>query len=550
MAKATKKNIAEYVNKHGIEEFDFSSLLSCFDENDILLNIADHDKNPGFFIYSEHYQRDKLVLNVKTYFGSKEPFEAIPKFLNDLGITEQVFENYVSRVANDSNLYLYQENFDDWQSEAKFKCDFVVAGKSGGYWGIENFNEYELFEPCENKNIIEGLKKHLLIKFEDIEFEDKDEMYSEFQESISELCNVSNYEQEGHLNYVRNDLGLIKFKDDFFKDLEHLAEDAYLRKESYSYKPNLVEDLIYNTSLIPEDEVDNVAVKYSNYCFEEELKLLNVELNQNYDFSFKTYDNKNIEFKIDTKFANKEQNLATINVKVDGVEYNDSHKNIQINGKNLGFYLEKKENVKDTFINIKELLDFKSIIENKNHVFEDKKLVSIIGVIKPENIKNDLILKQKLSLNKNNEFELKTNLYLFDNINKSSEKICIKKGKFDLENIKDDIRQITQYNYRVEEQLKKEKNPDYDYYNSLNRYSRNTIFEVEKGLKCFDNLNQISPIVKCTSKNDIKSQDYRIGYFERDIKTSRLACFSIPNEKVFIAPAKTKNKEEIGFNNI
>lgn len=548
MAKATKKNIAEYVNKHGIEEFDFSSLLYCFDKNDILLNIADHDKNPGFFMYYEPYQRDKLVLNVKTYLGSKEPFEAIPKFLSDLGITEKVFEKYVERVFSDSNLY--EENFDNWKAEAKFKCDFVVAGKSGGYWGIENFNEHELFEPCDNKNIIEGLKKHLLKKFEDVEFEDKDEMYSEFQESIYELCNVSDYEQEGHLDYVRNDLGLITFKEDFFKNLEHLAEEAHLIQENYSYKPNLVEDLIYNTDLIPEEEVDNVDKKYLNYCFEEELKLLNVDLNTNYDFSFKTYDNKNIEFKIDTKFVNKEKNLATINVTVDGVDYNDSHKNIKVNGKNLGEYVEKKEKIKDTFINIKELLDFKSVIENKNHVFEDKNLVSIVGVIKPENIKNDLILKQKLFLNKNNEFEIKTNLYLFDNVNKSSEKIRVKNGKFDLENVKNDIRQITQCKYRVEEQLKKEQNPDYDYYNALNRYSRSTVFEVEKGLKCFDNLIRISPVVKCLSKNDIKSQDYQIGYFERDIKNSRLACFAFPNEKPFVAPAKIKNKEEIGFNNI
>mgnify|MGYP003412475220 FL=1 len=181
---------------------------------------------------------------------------------------------------------------------------------------------------------------------------------------------------------------------------------------------------------------------------------------------------------------------------------------------------------------IKNILDFKSLVElnQTNTVIESKNLLSIIGTVRPEKINKSLLLEKKLTLDNNNRFVLKINMFLVDNKSESKIQLRVTDGKFDLNPVLNEIKEITQYNYRVEEFNKVKNDPEYDFYSMENMSKRNNISEIDKAIKPFELLSNLNPKSPIEEAKDIDSQNFRENWFTSTIKQNRLSCLIVPND--------------------
>ena len=532
MAKVSKRLISEFVNEKGLEFFDFDGLMSSISEKDLVSIISDSNEsvNPGFNIYSQRNRDDTLAVNVKTHFGGEENFNALPPFIKEV-IPENDFNEYLDNKYNDNDTY--QMEYEDWKEQSNLKCVFGVAGESGGYWTISDISSSDAFKPVENNKILEGLKKHLATVEEGNNYDSKEEMFENFETSIYDLCNVSSWDQEGHLDYVKNSLGLIEFDSKFISQLNELYTSAKSKVEYYEYKPNMVLEVIDELDTLTSEEKTNLRIKYEDYCFEQEIKSMGIELNKESMFNFKTGP-YSIDFIINTEYKGKGNVLAKVQVFVDGepFSYEKNHNKIIINGNQLDYYLDNYPLHKDTFDMIKNILDFKSLVElnQTNKVIERENLLSIIGTVRPEKINKSLLLEKKITLDNNNRFVLKINMFLVDNKSESKIKLKVKDGKFDLNPVLNEIKEITQYNYRVEEFNKVKNDPEYDFYSMENMSKRNNISEIDKAIKPFELLSNLNPELKIKKPIDIDSQNFRENWFTSTIKQNRLSCLIVPND--------------------
>ena len=532
MAKVSKRLISEFVNEKGLEFFDFDGLMSSISEKDLVSIISDSNEsvNPGFNIYSQRNRDDTLAVNVKTHFGGEENFNALPPFIKEV-IPENDFNEYLDNKYNDNDTY--QMEYEDWKEQSNLKCVFGVAGESGGYWTISDISSSDAFKPVENNKILEGLKKHLATVEEGNNYDSKEEMFENFETSIYDLCNVSSWDQEGHLDYVKNSLGLIEFDSKFISQLNELYTSAKSKVEYYEYKPNMVLEVIDELDTLTSEEKTNLRIKYEDYCFEQEIKSMGIELNKESMFNFKTGP-YSIDFIINTEYKGKGNVLAKVQVFVDGepFSYEKNHNKIIINGNQLDYYLDNYPLHKDTFDMIKNILDFKSLVElnQTNKVIERENLLSIIGTVRPEKINKSLLLEKKITLDNNNRFVLKINMFLVDNKSESKIKLDVKDGKFDLNLVLNEIKKITQYNYRVEELNKVKNDPEYDFYSMENMSKRNNIYEIDKAIKPFELLSNLNPELKIKKPIDIDSQNFRENWFTSTIKQNRLSCLIVPND--------------------
>ena len=530
MAKVSKRLISEFVNEKGLELFDFDGLMSSISEKDLVSIISDSNEsvNPGFYIYSQRNRDDILAVNVKTHFGGEENFNALPPFIKEV-IPENDFNEYLDNKYNDNDTY--QMEYEDWKEQSNLKCVFGVAGESGGYWTISDISSSDAFKPVENNKILEGLKKHLATVEEGNNYDSKEEMFENFETSIYDLCNVSSWDQEGHLDYVKNSLGLIEFDSKFISQLNELYTSAKSKVEYYEYKPNMVLEVIDELDTLTSEEKTNLRIKYEDYCFEQEIKSMGIELNKESMFNFKTGP-YSIDFIINTEYKGKGNVLANVQVFVDGepFSYEKNHNKIIINGNQLDYYLDNYPLHKDTFDMIKNILDFKSLVElnQTNKPIERENLLSIIGTVRPEKINKSLLLEKKITLDNNNRFVLEINMFLVDNKSESKIKLDVKDGKFDLNLVLNEIKKITQYNYRVEEFNKVKNDPEYDFYSMENMSKRNNIYEIDKAIKPFELLSNLNPKLTIEEAKDIDSQNNRVKWFKEAVKQNRLSCLNVP----------------------
>lgn len=532
--KVSKKLISEFVNSKGLELFDFNGLMDAIDDQDILKDIEDSSFNPGFKMYSNHHRNNELAVNVKTYFGCKSPFNAIPDFIKT-EFDESTIDNAISQLYEDTTRYTMEYN--DWAENNNLKAEFGCTGRSGGYWTIKNIKSYDAFEPADNKVILEGLKSHLSKQEMGNEYDTKEEMFQEFEEQINFLADIYSYDREGHLDYIKNDLGLINYTQDFKNNLVELYNTAKSKVEFYEYKPNIVKEVLNELTLENENGTRwDLLKNYDDYVFKKEIELTGIELDKQTSFDFK--DGKNlIKFDIDTKYHDSYSTFATIKIQVNGEPYNkDKHENIKINGRSLeeyninpvGYMDYRKLEQKDVYSKIGELLNFKDLIE-LNGQERTHKIFDIIGTIKPENINKEFYLEDKVVLNKKeNKFELKTEAKILDRTDNSITTLNVKNGKIDYSPIIEEIKNITSYNHRVNEMNKNKNDPNYDYYNPINVRERNEVSYIERSLKPFEILNNISPTIELNKSIDLNSQEYRYNWIQSELRQSNhLNCIVV-----------------------
>ena len=119
-------------------------------------------------------------------------------------------------------------------------------------------------------------------------------------------------------------------------------------------------------------------------------------------------------------------------------------------------------------------------------------------------------------------------MFLVDNKSESKIKLDVKDGKFDLNLVLNEIKKITQYNYRVEELNKVKNDPEYDFYSMENMSKRNNIYEIDKAIKPFELLSNLNPKLTIEEAKDIDSQNNRVKWFKEAVKQNRLSCLNVP----------------------
>lgn len=451
--------------------FNVNNILDSIKDEEIIEDIVHQDFNPGFLVYNEKYRNNpKLAINVKTYIGYKEPFEAIPDFLtNIINNDEQLSEN------------IYEDEFKNWQNnefnqkgntnklglpKKDISVEFGVAGRSGGYWTLSGFNAAEIFQENDQQSIQKGLTKHLLKELDGLEFDTKEDIFDEFNNTIDNLCQVSAYERDGYLNYVKNDLNLIKYDSDFETSLINSYINAKNIVSYYEYKPNIIRMILSDKEDL--EAPAELFRKYDDYCCKKEIELLGITLDKKTDFTFKS-DGHIIKFEIDTNYQNYIDIFARIKITVDEKDFDaQTHKNLKINGKPLeyyninpvGFLDYRKLEIKNVFSKIKELLNFEQLY-NKSKTFNKQEILFTIKNKEP--IEKDIIFDTKLKLNKDNKFIFTSNIFIEDRnfdskVTNAILKMPIQKNKIIVKDIVEELDKThTLYNFEKNNlnQLKK-----------------------------------------------------------------------------------------------
>lgn len=532
--KVSERLISEFLNKKGLELYDFACIMDDIDDFEILGDLADQDFNPGFNLYFSRNQKDDvLALNVKTYIGYKEPYSAFPDF-----IKERIPDIEDKIEKNIENIYEfgteYQDNFRIWKEESPKSWDFNVVGKSDGYWGISKINSWDAFEPVNNKDILKGLKKHLINKESNCSYESKEEMFEAFEESINDLFQISYYERDGYLDYVKNELGLIQYSDSLKKTLQDLYTSANTFVDYYEKKVNIVKEYL---ELKVENEFlePSILKQYDNYVFRKNLETLGVELDQKSRFEIKTKEGA-LKFDLDSTLDFSNSKFAKIDLLVDGKPYDkEMHGLIKLNGKTLKDYNIFEQNNDNGFFkreqmykDIKELKDFNELYQLVGQK-RSYKMFEIVGVLKPENIKKEIVLNDVISFNKNeNCVELKVSLNSNNLIEQSKTSFGKKDGKFDITSL---VTEITK--------LSLSRSPQKD-----NEVTRSGFIQVQ-----VEPLKQVQPVTRLQKISELKASEYKYNTIQKNIDSNfKFSPFILTKEiEKIITPVKPKNKEhELG----
>lgn len=503
-----KKYISEYINENGINNFDFESLLCSINESEIISEIVNSDFNPGFHVYNEKFGPDLLAVNVKTHIGYKMKYE-LPNFLKTF-ISENDIQEEIEAKYNNSEIYQFE--FEDWENNSKnLGCEFGVSGKGGGYWTYQNFNAGKCFKPEENDAILKGLKAHLLKEFENKKFDNKDEMLSEFDDSIENLFNKSAYDLDDHLNYIKNDLNLITWDNSFMDLLTSSYELAKSKVEYYENRENLIREMIYSNDSIPNK--DELIQKYDEYIQNKQIEELNIPLNDAIKINIPLKNKIILEFIVST-IDPKKPKISIINPDLNNLN------ELKLNGVNLEDYLKDKD-VISKCKDIKELLNFSKLFESNFKIEPQVELFKIVGVIKPESINKTIFLNQKIQLNKNNEFELKRCFSVKDNVSELECKISKIKNSFDFNDL---IKDLTKINFLPPE----------------SKLNQRVTLELEKIKHNFNILSKIESTKQIKTVEEISKKDWSLDNAIKSIGDTTLSCIQTNKENTFIKPPISK----------